>query len=96
MKCFYSSTPDTVRVGDLLKLLQVDKQSIKDILEGKETYHHNNILESDITLHVVKDELELALRLNYVVYNGDMYRVKRMVATGLDLNKTEYDGRSPL
>ncbi|GJX99785.1 potassium channel SKOR-like protein [Tanacetum coccineum] len=103
--------PDTVRVGDLSKLLRVDKQSLKDILEvyfsdgriilenlleGKETYLHNKILESDITLHVEKHELELALRLNSAVHNGDFYRVKRLVAAGLDPNKTDYDGRSPL
>nr|GEZ71995.1 potassium channel SKOR-like isoform X4 [Tanacetum cinerariifolium] len=64
--------------------------------EGKETYLRNKILESDVTLHVEKHELKLALRLNYDVYNSDLYCVKRMVAAGLDPNKTDYDGRSPL
>lgn len=53
-------------------------------------------MESDITLHVEKHELEMALRLNSAVYNDDIYRVKRLVAAGVDPNKTDYDGRSPL
>lgn len=102
---------DTVRVGELSKLLRVDKQSLTyilevfffdgriildNLLEGKEAYFHNKILESDITLHVEKHELEMALRLNSAVYNGDIYRVKRLVAAGVDPNKTDYYGRSPL
>ena len=64
--------------------------------QGKETYLRNKILESDITLHIGKHELELALRLNSAVYNGDLYRAKRFVAAGVDPNKTDYDGRTPL
>ncbi|KVI04607.1 hypothetical protein Ccrd_017074 [Cynara cardunculus var. scolymus] len=103
--------PDTVRVGELSKLLRLDKHSLTDILEihfsdgriivdnlleGKETYLRNKILESDITLHIGKHELELALRLNSAVYNDDLYRAKRLVAAGVDPNKTDYDGRMPL
>lgn len=103
--------PETVRVAELSKLLRVNKQSLTDILEihfsdgriivdnllqGKETYLRNKILESDVTLHIAKHEAELALRLNSAVYNGDSYRVRRLVAAGLDPNKTDYDGRSPL
>ncbi|KAI3780235.1 hypothetical protein L2E82_10206 [Cichorium intybus] len=103
--------PETVRVAELSKLLRVDRQSLTDILEihfsdgriivdnllqGKETYLRNKILESDVTLHIAKHEAELALRLNSAVYNGDSYRVRRLVAAGLDPNKTDYDGRSPL
>ncbi|KAL8234227.1 hypothetical protein R6Q59_020327 [Mikania micrantha] len=103
--------PDTIRVAELSKLLRVDKQSLTDILEihfsdgriildnlleGKETHLCNKILESDLTLHVTKHESELALRLNSAVYNGDLYRVRRLVAAGINPNNTDYDGRSPL
>lgn len=64
--------------------------------QGKETNLRNKILESDITLHIAKHESELALTLNSAVYNGDTYRVRRLVAAGLDPNNTDYDGRSPL
>ncbi|GJY00885.1 putative reverse transcriptase domain-containing protein [Tanacetum coccineum] len=73
------SSSGGIRVGELSKLLRVDKKSLKDISE---------ILESGITLHVEKHELELALRLNSAIHNGDLYRVKRLVAAGLDPNKT--------
>lgn len=53
-------------------------------------------MESDITLQIAKHESELALRLNSAVYNDDLYRVKRLVAAGVDPNKRDYDGRSPL
>ncbi|KAI3735668.1 hypothetical protein L6452_15176 [Arctium lappa] len=103
--------PDTVRVCELSKLLRLDKHSLTDILEihfsdgriivdnlleGKETYLRNKILESDITLHIGKHEFESALRLNFAVYNGDLYRARRLVAAGVDPNKTDYDGRMPL
>ncbi|CAH1424938.1 unnamed protein product [Lactuca virosa] len=103
--------PETLRVAELSKLLRVDRQSLTDILEihfsdariildnllhGKETNLRNKILESDITLHIAKHESELALTLNSAVYNGDSYRVRRLVAAGLDPNNTDYDGRSPL
>ncbi|KAI3515768.1 hypothetical protein L1887_14672 [Cichorium endivia] len=94
--------PETVRVAELAKFLRVNKQSLTDILE----IHFSDgriivdnllqILESDVTLHIEKHEAELALRLNSAVYNGDSYRMRRLVAAGLDPNKTDYDGRSPL
>ncbi|KAI3773975.1 hypothetical protein L1987_48515 [Smallanthus sonchifolius] len=102
---------DTVLVAELSKLLRVDKQSLIDtleihfadgriildnLLEGKQTHIRNKILESDLTLHVAKHESELALRLNSAVYNGDLYRVRRLVAAGINPNNTDYDGRSPL
>ncbi|KAJ0719404.1 putative cyclic nucleotide-binding domain, potassium channel, voltage-dependent, EAG/ELK/ERG [Helianthus annuus] len=103
--------PDTVRVAELSKLLRIDKQSLTDILEihfadgriildnlleGNQTRLRKKILESDLTLHVAKHEFELALRLNFAVYSGDLYRVKRLVASGINPNNTDYDGRSPL
>ncbi|KAK9078772.1 hypothetical protein SSX86_002830 [Deinandra increscens subsp. villosa] len=102
---------DTVRVAELSKLLRIDKQSLTEILEihftdgriildnlleGKQTHLRNKILESDLTLHVAKHESELALRLNSAVYNGDLYRVRRLVAAGINPNNTDYNGRSPL
>ncbi|MFS7962096.1 putative cyclic nucleotide-binding domain, rmlC-like jelly roll, ankyrin repeat-containing [Helianthus anomalus] len=103
--------PDTVCVAELSKLLRIDKQSLTDILEihfadgriildnlleGNQTRLRKKILESDLTHHVAKHESELALRLNFAVYSGDLYRVKRLVASGINPNNTDYDGRSPL
>ncbi|XP_076919720.1 potassium channel KOR1-like [Bidens hawaiensis] len=103
--------PNTVRVAELSKLLRIHKQSLLDILEihyadariildnlleEKQTRLHNKILESDLTLHVAKHEYELALRLNSAVFNGDLYRVKRLVEAGINSNNKDYDGRSPL
>lgn len=53
-------------------------------------------LESDITLHVEKQEAELALRVNSAAYHGDLYQLKGLVRAGADPNKKDYDGRSPL
>ncbi|KAI7753975.1 hypothetical protein M8C21_023121 [Ambrosia artemisiifolia] len=102
---------DTVRVAEQSKLLRIDKKSLTNILEihfaderiildnlleGKQTHIRNKILESDLTLHVAKQESELALRLNSAVYNDDLHRVRRLVAAGINPNNTDYDGRSPL
>ena len=56
----------------------------------------NEIMESDVTLYIGKLESELASRLNCAAYNGDLYRLKRLIGAGADPNKTDYDGRSPL
>lgn len=53
-------------------------------------------LESDITFHIGKQEAELALRVNSAAFHGDLYQLKGLVRAGADLNKTDYDGRSPL
>lgn len=47
-------------------------------------------------LLVAKHEYELSQRLNCAVYNNDLYRVKCLVAAGINPNNTDYDGRSPL
>uniref|UniRef100_A0A5B7CAK4 Potassium channel n=1 Tax=Davidia involucrata TaxID=16924 RepID=A0A5B7CAK4_DAVIN len=103
--------PYTIRVCEISKLLRVDKQAfieileiyfsdgriiINNLLEGKESNLRRKLLESDITLHVGKHESELAMRLNCAAYDGDLYRLKRLIGAGGDPNKTDYDGRLPL
>ena len=53
-------------------------------------------MESDITLYIEKRESELAMKVNCAAYDGDSYRVKRLITAGADPNKTDYNGRSPL
>ncbi|KAH7850158.1 hypothetical protein Vadar_028612 [Vaccinium darrowii] len=103
--------PYTVRVCKLSRLLRVDKQSFSNIfdiyfhdgrrildnlLEGKEANAAVKQLESDITFHIGKQEAELALRVNSAAYHGDLHQLKDLIRAGADLNKTDYDGRSPL
>ncbi|XP_056162796.1 potassium channel SKOR isoform X2 [Syzygium oleosum] len=103
--------PYTVRVCELCQLLRIDKQSLSYILEiyfydGRKILNNllevmeSNLrlkqLESDITFHIGKQEAELALRVNSAAFHGDLYQLKGLVRAGADLNKTDYDGRSPL
>ncbi|KAK7825798.1 potassium channel skor [Quercus suber] len=103
--------PYTVQVLDLCRVLRLDKQCFKEILgicfsdgriilknllEGKDSNLQRKILESDITLYIAQHESELAMRLNCAAYDGDIYRLKRLINAGADPNKTDYDGRSPL
>ncbi|KAG8383669.1 hypothetical protein BUALT_Bualt04G0037900 [Buddleja alternifolia] len=103
--------PCRVRVCELCRLLRIDKQSFSNILEiyfhdgrtvltnlleGKESNIRVKQVESDITFHIAKQEAELALRLNSAAYYGDLYQLKSLIRAGADLNKTDYDGRSPL
>lgn len=103
--------PYTVRVCELCRLLRIDKQSFSNILEvyfhdgrtiltnlleAKDSAFKLKQLESDITLHIVKQEAELALRVNNAAYYGDLQQLKNLVRAGADPNKKDYDGRSPL
>ncbi|KAK2998532.1 hypothetical protein RJ639_024571 [Escallonia herrerae] len=103
--------PYTVRVCELCRLLRLDKQSFSNILdiyfhdgrkilnnllEGKQSNVRMKQLESDITLHIGKQEAELALRVNSSAYHGDLYQLKSLIRAGADPNKKDYDGRSPL
>ncbi|KAI5330579.1 hypothetical protein L3X38_029977 [Prunus dulcis] len=40
--------------------------------------------------------MELIMKVNCAAYDGDYYRVKRLIGAGADPNKTDYVGRSPL
>ncbi|XP_039040510.1 potassium channel SKOR-like [Hibiscus syriacus] len=110
---FLCNTPQpyTIRVGELSRVLRLDKRSfmemieiyfcdgriiLNNLLEGKDANMQNEILESDVTLYIGKLESELAARLNCAAYNGDLYRLKRLIGAGADPNRTDYDGRSPL
>ncbi|KAK9278551.1 hypothetical protein L1049_028122 [Liquidambar formosana] len=103
--------PCTVRVCDLCRLLCLDRQSFTDtlkiyfrdgrlilnnLLEGRESNLRKKVLESDITFHIGMHESELAMRVNFAAFNGDLYLLKRLVEAGADPSKTDYDGRSPL
>ncbi|BAT81280.1 hypothetical protein LR48_Vigan07g077300 [Vigna angularis] len=102
--------PYTVRVCELCRLLRLDKQSftnildiyfydgrkvLNNLLEGKESFRGKQ-LESDITLHIGKQEAELALKVNSAAFHGDLHQLKGLIRAGADPNKTDYDGRSPL
>ncbi|KAL6281725.1 hypothetical protein ACE6H2_018606 [Prunus campanulata] len=110
---FLCNTPQpyAVRVRQLCRVLRLDKQSFREILEihfldgriilnnlieGKDLNTRNKLLESDIILYIGKHEMELIMKVNCAAYDGDYYRVKRLIGAGADPNKTDYDGRSPL
>ncbi|XP_024018337.1 potassium channel KOR1 isoform X2 [Morus notabilis] len=101
----------TIVVRELCRVLRLDKESftkilniyfldgrniLNNLLEGKDASICKKLLESDITLYIGIHELELATRVNCAAHSGDLYRVKRLVEAGADLNKTDYDGRSAL
>ncbi|XP_034217564.1 potassium channel SKOR-like [Prunus dulcis] len=103
--------PYAVRVRQLCRVLRLDKRSFREILEmhfldgriilnnlieGKDLNTRNKLLESDIILYIGKHEMELIMKVNCAAYDGDYYRVKRLIGAGADPNKTDYDGRSPL
>ncbi|OAY57200.1 potassium channel SKOR isoform X2 [Manihot esculenta] len=103
--------PYTIRVCELCRLLRLDKQSfsnileiyfydgrkiLNNILEGKESSLRDKQLESDLAFHIGKQEAELALRVNSAAYHGDLYELKGFARAGAGLNRTDYDGRSPL
>ncbi|XVF75094.1 hypothetical protein PTKIN_Ptkin13bG0160600 [Pterospermum kingtungense] len=103
--------PYTVRVCELCRLLRLDKQSFSNILEiyfydgrkilnnlleGKESNLRVKQLESDISFHIGKQEAELALRVNFAAYHGDLYQLKSLIRAGADPTKTDYDERSAL
>uniref|UniRef100_A0A6N2KC42 Potassium channel n=1 Tax=Salix viminalis TaxID=40686 RepID=A0A6N2KC42_SALVM len=103
--------PYSIRVRELCRVLRLDKQSfieildiyfsdgriiLNNLLEGKDANLRNELLESDVTLSIEKSESELAMRLNCAAFNGDYYRLKRLIGAGADPNKADYDRRSPL
>ncbi|KAM1638248.1 hypothetical protein EV1_015777 [Malus domestica] len=110
---FLCNTPQpySVRASQLCRVLRLDKQSFREILdihfldgriilnnllEGKDVNTRNKLLESDIILYIGKHEMELVMKVNCAAYDGDFYRVKRLIGAGADPNKMDYDGRSPL
>ncbi|KAL6181403.1 hypothetical protein ACLB2K_048058 [Fragaria x ananassa] len=110
---FLCNTPQpyAVQVRQLCRVLRLDRQSFREILEiyfldgrlildnlleGKDLNTRNKLLESDITLYIGKHEMELVMKVNCAAYDGDFYRVKRLIGAGVDPNKVDYAGRSPL
>ncbi|XP_020599433.1 potassium channel KOR1-like [Phalaenopsis equestris] len=103
--------PFTVRVCELCRLLRLNKQSFTNILEinfvdarivlsnlfeGGVYSSKIKQLESDITLHIGRQEAEFALKVNSATSNGDLNHLKGLIRAGADLKTTDYDGRSPL
>lgn len=66
------------------------------VWQEKETNERIKKLESDIVIHIGKQEAELALKVNSAAFQGDFYQLKSLIRSGADPNKTDYDGRSPL
>ncbi|KAL6183316.1 hypothetical protein ACLB2K_044727 [Fragaria x ananassa] len=110
---FLCNTPQpyAVQVCELCRVLRLDRQSFREILEiyfldgrlildnlleGKDWNTRKKLLESDITLYIGKHEMELVMKVNCAAYDGDFYRVKRLIGAGVDPNKVDYAGRSPL
>ncbi|XP_030541121.1 potassium channel SKOR-like isoform X2 [Rhodamnia argentea] len=106
-----TTLPYAVQAGELCKLLRLSKQSFTEILEiyfsdgriilnnlveGKDSNVCKKLLESDITLYIMKHESELATRLNCAAYDGDLHRLKHLVAAGANPSLTDYSGKSPL
>ncbi|XP_028791312.1 potassium channel SKOR-like, partial [Neltuma alba] len=103
--------PCMVRAREFCKVLRLDKISftetlrtyfldrrviLQNLLEGKDSGLQHKLLESDFTLTIGNCETELAMRINCAAYEGDLYLLKHWVESGLDPNRTDYDGRSPL
>ncbi|PKA47189.1 Potassium channel KOR1 [Apostasia shenzhenica] len=103
--------PFSVRVCELCRLLRLDRQSftnilevyfvdartaLNNVLEGSEYNTRIKQLESDITLHIERQEAELALKVNSAASHGDLNHLKSLIRAGADPKKTDYDGRSPL
>lgn len=53
-------------------------------------------MESDFNLSIGNQETELAMRMNCAAYDGHLDVLKGLIESGVDPNKTDYDGRSPL
>ncbi|KAI9087397.1 hypothetical protein K1719_030717 [Acacia pycnantha] len=103
--------PYMVRAREFCKVLRLDKipftETLKtyfldgrvilqNLLEGKDSGLRYKLLESDFTLTIGNRETELAMRINCAAYEGDFYLLKNWIESGLDPNRTDYDGRSPL
>lgn len=65
-------------------------------MQGNESTLQIKQLESDISFHIGKQEAELALKVNNAAFHGDLHHLKGLIRAGADLNRTDYDGRSPL
>lgn len=64
--------------------------------QGKQSNLHLKQLESDVTIHISKQEAELALRVNSAAYYGDLHQLKSLIRSGADPKKKDYDGKTAL
>ncbi|XP_027339894.1 potassium channel SKOR-like [Abrus precatorius] len=100
-----------VEAHEFCKVLRLDKKSFTEILkiyfldgriilnnllEVKDSSLQHKLLESDFNLTIGNLETELATRMNCAASDGHLDLVKRLIGSGADPNKTDYDGRTPL
>ncbi|KAF7813477.1 potassium channel SKOR-like [Senna tora] len=103
--------PSMIRAREFCKVLRLDKHSftealkiyfadgqviLNNLLEGKDSSLKLKLLESDFSLTLEKQKTEMAMRMNCAAYDGDLHLLRRLIGSGADPNKTDYDGRSPL
>ncbi|XP_028756660.1 potassium channel SKOR [Neltuma alba] len=103
--------PSTVRACEFCKVLRLDKHSfmetlkvyfadgraiMNNLLEGKDSSIQQKLLQSNFSLILENHEKEMVMRMNCAAYEGDIHFLKRLIESGADPNKTDYDGRSPL
>ncbi|KAI5063905.1 hypothetical protein GOP47_0020575 [Adiantum capillus-veneris] len=103
--------PYTIRVVDLCKVLRLDKQVLFNIMriyfaDGRQVL--TNILkfgkddtrlsplETDISFLIAEQEVELSLKVNNAAYHGKTSHLKSLIKSGADVNRADYDGRTPL
>lgn len=62
----------------------------------KDSNLQRKLLVSDFNLTIGNLETEMATRMNCAAHDGHLDLVKRLIGFGVDPNKSDYDGRTPL
>ncbi|XP_054786421.1 potassium channel SKOR-like [Prosopis cineraria] len=103
--------PSTIRAREFCKVLRLDKHSftetlkvyfadgrviLNNLLEEKDSDLQRKLLQSNFFLTVENHETEMVMRMNCAAYEGNIHFLKRLIESGVDPNKTDYDDRSPL
>ncbi|KAK7320201.1 hypothetical protein RJT34_04937 [Clitoria ternatea] len=88
---------DKKSFAEILKIYFLDGRIIlNNILQVKDSSLQRKLLESNFNLTIGNLETELATRMNCAAYDGHLDLLKRLIGSGADPNKTDYDGRTPL